>query len=242
MSLEHIFARPKFIEGVGKVHPIKLKDWDEFEKNANILLYSQNHFPEISEDDHPLLKIIMFGLQDQSMVDSVIAVLKMVFRTESIHLYGDEFDFFIEIDETNRITNENYDVVRKTIMQQNLLFEPKIYKDPLMAAWAKRVLDVRNKNGIDMELEDMISTVASLTGKHYWDLAEYSMYQLRYEFNRIVKLKEYETQTLAMTNPYADSSKMKMVHFAEKVDMFKSPYDDLFKSKDNLKNINKAIK
>jgi hypothetical protein len=86
-------------------------------------------------------------------------------------------------------------------------------------------------------MEEMLSTVSVFTGKHYWDLKDYTIYQLRSDFNRICKIEEYRTQSMVFANPYADLSKFKMDHFAEKIDMYKNPYDDVFKDKSTMKKI-----
>jgi hypothetical protein len=243
MSLNYILSKPINVEDVENIYPIQLKDWDEFDECANILLYSRKHFKE--DVDYPLLTLIVYAIQEnrEPIVTALETVFKLCFRTDNVLFFEDEFtnSFYFAVDNFT-VDVFNYDLVREVIMKQNLLFEPKIYKDPLMQAWANKVLESRSKNATDMSLEDRVSTVAALSGKHYWDLEKYTMYQLSVEFNRICKVKDYEVQTLAFSNPYADTSKMKLNHFAEKVDVFKSPYDDLFKSKDKLNNINKAIK
>ena len=80
-----------------------------------------------------------------------------------------------------------------------------------------------------------------MAGKHYWDLEKYTIYQLKYDFNRICKIKDYESQSMMFANPYADLSKLKMEHFAENIDMYENPYDGLFKERSSLIKIDSAI-
>jgi hypothetical protein len=42
---------------------------------------------------------------------------------------------------------------------------------------------------------------------------------------------------MLFANPYADLSKFKMEHFAEKIDMYRNPYDDVFKDKGQMKKV-----
>lgn len=240
MSLKHIFGKPKYVESVGNIYPIRLKDWEEFEENCKPLLITKKHFQ--IEEDFPLLDLVIFGLRDEQVIKNLEVVFKLALRVKQVTFtYNEEYYCFI-INENSIIHSGNYEEVRKIILEQNLLFEPKVYKDPLMQKWAEKVLETRRKNAPNITLEDKISTVAALNGKHYWDLEEYTIYQLEMEFARICAVKNYDAQSHLFARDYVNPADIKLDHFAEKIDMFKNPYDDLFKSKDKLKNINKAIK
>ena len=48
-SLQHIFAKPEYIEGINKdnpiiLYPIILDDYDKFEQNSNLLYLSKDQF------------------------------------------------------------------------------------------------------------------------------------------------------------------------------------------------------
>lgn len=168
-------------------------------------------------------------------------VFNIVSRTDSFRfVIGDDTYGFINAH--NQIVNSiNYELIRDTILNQNILFEPKIYKNPAVAKWATKVLEARGKNAPKITLEDKISTVSVMSGKHYWDLAEYTIYQLNYDFNRILKIKDYESQSLVLGNPYVDMSKVKINHFAESINLYENPYDTAFKDKGKLNKLNMAI-
>jgi hypothetical protein len=240
MSLNHIFGKPKFVEGVGNIYPIRLKDWDEFEENCRPLLLTKKHFQV--EEDIPLLDLVVFGLRDEQVIKNLEIAFKLALRVEQVTFAYNENYYFFMANENSIIHNGNYEEVKRIILEQNLLFEPKVYKDPLMQKWAEKVLEARRKNAPNITLEDKVSTVAALNGKHYWDLEEYTIYQLEMEFARICAVKNYDVQSHLLARDYVNPADIKLDHFAEKIDMFKNPYDDLFKSKDKLKNINKAIK
>lgn len=240
MSLNHIFGKSKYVSDVGNIYPIRLKDWDEFEENCEPLLITKKHFQV--EDDIPLLALVVFGLGDEQAIKNLETVFKLALRVEQVTFAYNEDYYFFMASENSIIHSGNYEEVRKIILEQNLLFEPKVYKDPLMQKWAEKVLDARRKNAPNITLEDKVSTVAALNSKHYWDLEEYTIYQLEMEFARLCAIKNYDVQSHLFARDYADPADIKLDHFAEKIDMFKNPYDDLFKSKDKLKNINKAIK
>jgi hypothetical protein len=235
-NLNYIFGRHTHVDGIGNVHPIKLKDHDEFVDCSMVLYYSKNNFPEESQEDK--LLDLLVGLNDEKIIEDLEKVLSMSLK-QVVHfnvVNGNDYGFVI--DETHYINRDNYDIIRQVIMQQNLMFEQKIYKDKLVQEWANKVIQARAKSSIKMEFEDMVSTVSVFTGKHYWDLAEYTIYQLKSDFNRISKFKDYDASVLFRTV----SNDVKISHFAEDIDLFKNPYDDLFKSKDKLKKLDDSIK
>jgi hypothetical protein len=240
MKLNHILAKPQLVEDAGYIYPIRLKDWDEFEDNCNPLLITKKHFQ--IEEDIPLLDLLIFGINDEQIIGNLETIFKLVLRVEQVSfIYDDERYCFIA-NENSIIHSQNYEEVRRIILEQNLLFEPKVYKDPLMQKWAEKVLEARRKNAPNITLEDKVSTIAAFNGKHYWDLQEYTIYQIEMEFARICAIKHYDQESHLFGRDYVNPADIKINHFAEKIDMFKNPYDDLFKSKDKLKNINKAMK
>lgn len=239
MSLINIFQKPVNIKGFGNVYPIQVGDWDEFENYLNVLMISKKHIEVTIDEDIALLHRIVLGIQDDKINNSLCKLFNLISKTDSfkLELFHDKYHFIN--DESQTVDFTNYDDIRNTIFHQNILFEPKVYKDPLMQQWAEKVLEARSKNAANITMEDMITTVAVLSGKHYWDLEKYSIYQLKSEFQRINKIKVYDTTSIMYANPYA--SDIKLDHFAEYLDMYADPYKDVFKSKDKLKNINKAL-
>jgi hypothetical protein len=235
-NLNYIFGRPKCIDGIGDIHPIKLKDYDEFIDCSMVLYYSKNNFPEEFQEDR--LLDLLVGLNDEKIIEDLEKVLTMTIKQVVQFNVVNGNDYGFVIDETHYINRDNYDIIRQVIMQQNLMFEQKVYKDKLVQEWANKVIQARAKSSIKMEFEDMVSTVSVFTGKHYWDLAEYTIYQLKSDFNRISKFKDYDASVLFRTV----SNDVKISHFAEDIDLFKNPYDDLFKSKDKLKKLDDSIK
>jgi hypothetical protein len=236
MSINNLFGEPFFIERIGNVYPIRLIDWEKFESVIPVILQSEKHFE--TNGDFPLLDILIRGISDEAIVISLEIIFRLALRNDDVKFVvydGNQYKF--QIDDEHSITVENFPLIRNVIMQQNILFEPKIYKNKEVQKWAEKVLAARGKNAPNITMEDMLSTVSVFTGKHYWDLKDYTIYQLKSDFNRICKIEEYRTQSMVFANPYADLSKFKMDHFAEKIDMYKNPYDDVFKEKSSMKKI-----
>jgi hypothetical protein len=236
MSINNLFGEPFLIEGIGNVYPIRLINWEQFENVVPVILQSEKHFE--TNGDYPLLDILIRGISDEAIVISLEIIFRLALRNDDVKFVvydGNQYKF--QIDEEHSITVENFPLIRNVIMQQNILFEPKIYKNKEIQKWAEKVLAARGKNAPNITMEEMLSTVSVFTGKHYWDLKDYTIYQLRSDFNRICKIEEFRTQSMVLANPYADLSKFKMEHFAEKIDMYKNPYDDVFKDKNSFKKI-----
>lgn len=239
MSLDNVFSRPIDVNGAGRVYPVRLMDWDEFEDNLNPLLLTKQHLQLTIEEDLPLLDRIVIGLQNEQIVESLCRAFNIVFRSKKFDIGSDDKVYFFINENNQMVTAQNYEEIRKVIFHQNILFEPKVYKTKAMQEWAEKVLKARSKNAANISLEDMITTVSVFTGKHYWDLEKYSIYQLKSDFNRIEKVKVYDATSISFANPYAKD--IKLEHFAEHLNLYQNPYENLFKPKENLK-ISKAIR
>jgi hypothetical protein len=234
VTTKYIFGEPDFLEGIGNVYPVKLKNYDEFVECSTHLYYSKDHFGEEFKD-FSLLELLIFGLRDEKIVQDFEKLFSLVLKKD-IAFFTTDYDFGFK-GEKSLINKDNYDHLRNTIMKQNLMFEQKVYKNKVVQKWADKVIQARAKNSIKIEFEDKISTVSVATGKHYWDLAEYTIYQLETDFKRVIKLKQHEQGIILSTV----SSDVSIEHFAENLDLYKSPYDDLFKDNKNNK-LDKALK
>ncbi|MGM9986060.1 MAG: hypothetical protein ACI35O_02420 [Bacillaceae bacterium] len=244
-TVKHIFRKPDYIDGIGYIYPVQLKDYDDFMAHTNIICLSYEHFDieEIKKhthmDDIKLLDLIIIAsLQDGGSLG--IYNLTKVFR---IILQADvRFDqvtntFYCE---NGKITRDNYDRFRDVVMSQNLLFTPKVYKNKKLQEWAEKAIKARAKSSVSSTIEDQISTVSVLAGKDYDTIKNWSIYQLSMEFNRVIKIEAYRTSIKQLL---AGAQDVKPEHFIEIINLFKNPYDDLFKDKNKgkLKDLNSAI-
>lgn len=224
-SLKYILGNPECIEGICEIYPIKLKYYDEFAQCSGILSYSKKHL-QVEEQPNPLLDFLVFGFKDENIVKHLEKLFSLVLKKEVFFIFENEKYAFIA-DENSIIHSGNYDQLREIIMKQNLLFEPKVWKDPLVAQYAKMVLETRSKNSVKMTIEDMVTTVAMFSGKSYEEISEFTIYQLKASFDRVDKLKSYDT-TVAFKCVGVD---VLLGHYAEQLNMFEDPYKDIFKSK-----------
>lgn len=235
-SLQNILGQPHFIEGIGDVYPIKIKDYDLFQSCSYPLYYSKAHFKE--SDKYPLLDLVIYGSGDASITQALETLFSLVLKKNVFFVSNDPQYGFV-IDENHVITNLNYDLLRLTIMKQNILFEQKVYENPLVQQWAEKVLKARSKNGAKIGIEEILSTVSVIKGVSYEELAEQTYYQLYADFQRINKIKSYEASIQAALT--VGSKDVKIEHFAEEVNMYENPYDNLFVSSGKLNNLNSAM-
>ena len=236
-KLKYIFAQPDYIDGINKdnpicIYPVRLKDYDKFIEVSHLLHISKNHF---EENDNPLLVLVFMCMQQlnltlEEMIKKLEDTFSIVTRKDVKFVSNDNFEGFV-VNNTNIITTQNYEQIREIIMKQNLMFEQKVYKSKLVQEWANKVLESKSKNSAKISIEDIITTVSVYKSKNYEELIEYTLYQIYADFYRIRKMKKYDTDTLFAT---VSTEKVSIEDFAEEINMFKSPYEDLFVSSDKL--------
>lgn len=243
----YIFAQPDCVENiVGDkinsilIYPIKMKYYDEFSKYSSILYLSKNHFDE-SIRDVPLLDLLYLsheniGFNIESFINNFCKLFSLVTLKEVEFTEKDsKTAFWVE---DSYIDQTNYEDIRKIIMKQNIIHEQKIYKTKLMNEWANKALKAKQKNSSNITLEDMVSTISVGCGKHYWDLENYTIYQIYSDFYRLRKTITYDTNVQFK----CAGADLTLEDYAESLDLYHNPYDDLFVSSDKLSGLNKAIK
>jgi hypothetical protein len=245
-TVKYIFGLPEFVEGIGEIYPVQMIHYDEFMNSANIICLSYEHFnvEEIKKsyqvDDLKLFDLVVLATCQsefgQLAFDNLIKTFSIILR-KNVSFNSDIVSFITE--DGCMINRDNYEEFRKIVMKQNLLFTPKVYKNKITQEWAEKVLKARAKNSLDCTIEDMISTIAVISSKHYTELSTYTIYQIRQEFNRIMKIESYRS---SIAFRCAGDDKIPIEPYAEKIDMFKNPYDDVFKDKNSFSNINAALK
>ncbi len=238
-SLKYIFRRPEHVEGLGEIHPIKLKDYDEFVQYATVLQVSKKTM-KLDEDDSIANFDLLLGCiaQDESILYFVTGLLNLVTGKHFHFSTEDDRVVFTDTDYSVKLSYDNYDQFRDIVMRQNLIFEKKVYKNKHLQEWAEMALKERSKNSIKVTTEDMITTVHAFTGTSFEVIENYTIYQLKAVFERVSKIKDYDTSIQARL---AGNDKADVQPYMGELNMFKNPYDDLFKDSGNLNNLNKAI-
>ena len=99
-------------------------------------------------------------------------------------------------------------------------------------------MKAKQKNSPKITLEDIVSTVSVGCGKHYSDLQNYSIYQLYSDFYRLRKIVEHDASVHFLC---AAAKDLKLQDFAESLDLYHNPYDDLFVDSSKLSGLNKVM-
>lgn len=240
-SLKYIFAQPEFIEGIGDVYPIKLKDYDKFQECSGILYISKNNFKNC--DDVPLLDLIFvcaeqLGFTPQELILSFEKLFSLVLRKEVKFV---EFKSYFDIEGKYKIDALNYEILRTVVMNQNIMIEPKVYKTEIMNKWAQKALIAKQKNAPKITMEDMITTIKNYNGFTYEQILEQTIYQINSDFYRIRKMMNHDIGVQYKCSQNYDPSSVTVEDFAESLDLYHSPYDDLFVDKDKLGGLEKAM-
>jgi len=241
MSVKNILGKPKVIEGVGSIYPIKVKDYEEFTDYAKILYVSIKHFESIP-DNLKLLDVIYsncihLGYENyDNFIESMCKLFELV-TNQDVSFFYDSKTYGFMIGTDGLINSDNYEKIRSIIMSQNIIFEQKIYKTKVMNDWAEKVMKAKQKNAPNITFEDIISTVSVSCGKNYWDLENYTIYQLYSDYYRFRKIQDYESSVQYK----CVGADIKLSDYSENLDLYHNPYDDLFISSDKLSGINKIM-
>ena len=247
MSLQYIFARPDYVDKAGDIFPIRLIDYEAFEQCSSILYISKNHF---KKNPYPLLFLIFMSAEhlgfknERELIKEFEKLFSLVARKDFKFVESDDNAWFeCEYEEDgvvkkNYINVDNYDAVRTTITKQNLLFEQKIYKTERTRRWAEKALKTKQKKAPKITLEDIVTTVSVSCGKNYSDLQYYTIYQLYSDFYRLRKIAEYDASVHFLC---AGAKDLKLQDFAESLDLYHNPYDDLFVDSSKLSGLNKVM-
>lgn len=246
-SVKYILGKPDYVTKVGNIYPINISDYDEFMELTNVILISYKQFSIMDDEIKKLiddgkiklldliLKILVPADEKKIIITKLEQVLSMV--TKKTVKFDERMNIFSANEGEVIIDKNNFDEVRDSIMKQNVLFSPPIYKSKKVQEIANNVLMRRASDGINITIESMLTTLAAMTGKNYIDLSKYTIYQVKSEFQRMLKIETY--QTMMMFKCVGSESTPE--HFAEMIDMFIDPYSDIFKEKNALKNINQAL-
>ena len=251
-STRDIFQK-KVSVGDVDIYPVTMGEYDEFMECAGVITIPYKYFNldviskefNISKNDIKLLDLITHLTYESNSQDlyfnNLCKLFTIALRQEIRFSYDQETGlFFISSEGKKLIDRNNYDEIRKVILEQNLIFEPKIYKSKMVQKWAEKVLKNRAKSAVNITHEDMITTISVIQGITYEELERYSIFQIRATFQRICKIQEYQTTAIMLANPYAAGA-VKLGHFAENTDIRRDPSSDIFKDSSKLGKLNDAI-
>lgn len=266
-GVEHVlFDLPCNLNNI-KLYPIKVIDWEYFQKYIPYLTYSKEHYEHIGiKDIESLLKIII--IQDVSSklklikesnkdiegiekllikqtLDDICGMFNMITHKD----YNVDYELLInniysfKNKEGQIIDDENFNKIRQVVLKQNLLFEPIIYESKFKQQWAESVKRGRAKKSKNISLADIISIVREGLGITYKEISELNIFQLNVDYQRLQNTKSYDTLTILRTTYGIDHSKLQNVDYSDPIieKLMRNPELDYFKDFD-MGDIVEALK
>lgn len=189
---------------IGKLHFVKVKEYDEFLKYYNIL----------SLEKQDLLQVFKTASNEDSNYNSLVECLKANTLFDFICLFSQEelketwlgefyiqfkelFKFCFKEDVFNLIeNNEEFEKYRELIKKINCVNIEKPNPNPEIERRNQlRKLLEKNKND-NITFEAMFTSIEVITGR---DPNEMTLYQFYKTFERICQVKNYDTSTLFAT-------------------------------------------
>ena len=116
-TVKYILGHPDFIETIGNVYPVKVKDYDLFNECSNVLYITNQHFE--SGDNYKLLDLLIL-LENGKFIPQLEQLFSLVTR-EKVVFVCDESSYLFVINEKYAINQDNYPLIRKVVMTQKFI-------------------------------------------------------------------------------------------------------------------------
>lgn len=223
------FDRVCEVKGV-ELYPVKARDYEEFLKYANYLIFSKKHLGIDKQKDFDLLNtiIMQMAMAKGSLEEEISTVLIELCNLFKILThreinwqvsYENGYEFTSE-DNSVLINKNNFESIRRTVLKMTLLKEPKIFEREIDRKWHEKAIKAREKNSPRLEFGEMVLLVSQDMKFTIEQVLELNIFQLRAYYGRIAQIYQSETTRLFATafegvkpSPFADS-------------IFKELYDD----------------
>lgn len=246
--LKDYYGLPEYIEGIGNVYPILIKDYEDFRILAEkFLIHNKDEF-KIENEKITLFEIIVYSMINFEIeqneinnkidysIKSFIELLKLALRCKEIYFDENNLSFKIdnEVTKNNEINKENFDIFRKIVMRQNLLYEPLVAADIVTQHYLneyrkQKMLDTSSHSS----LEGILQILCLVKGRNIKELLnEYTYYQVMGEFSRYQEMLSYEWIKSVMTSGLSDKQ-IKVNNIAREIDMYSNPETEGFLKSQN---------
>lgn len=201
---------------IGDCHFIKVKEYPDLFLDLQVLSLTKNHliskYTELNQKEkNPILDSLIeeMGKADlytianwiPDLQGAYIRVFSKVFNNEEILL---------------SINEDNFNAIRKLIMDMNWIKEEKVNPNPEIQKAIERSKRVKSSDGDALEFSDVVSSVVGYNGLSYQDINEFTVYQLYMTFYRIAHIKNYDTSTLFAT---VASEAVKITNWSKHIDL-----------------------
>lgn len=226
------------------LYPIKVKDYDIFMKYISYILYSKKHLKldkNINLMEYVIAQHITQysnssnGINHEVCLNVVVDDLENLFSLicrQSIKLDIDNIEnngvCFTNQDKTIHINKDNFNKLRRIVLKQNVINEPKIFSDKFEEKIAQRWLDAqneKNKNALQ-GFGEMANFISCNTSKSYDMLENENVLQLKADYHRCINNLNSQYTTILKT-----AYETTIVGFTDEVisEIYKDPYEGMWK-------------
>ena len=187
---------------IGECQFLKVKDYPDYYMHLQYASMTKDHilltYRKANKSGD--LNSALEAMENMTHLELVVGLeeFNKIYAELFIKLFGDP-------DVLSKLTNENFPVIRKMILDMNCVKEEKVNPNPEIQAAIERSIRVKNQSGENLGFQDIISSIVGFNGLTYSDMNDMTIYQLYMTFQRISTIKGYDTSTLfATVSPKAD--------------------------------------
>jgi hypothetical protein len=198
-----IFGLPQKYKGVD-FYPIKLRDLKYHEIFNKTMLYPKNHIPDKQILKMSYIKYLLLIVQrslypEQNIIyDWLVDLIRYITKIDNVYfklgyktLEGNALDMIGitgYIDDVAFDENE-FDVLREIILEQNCFSIEYVNEyNPQL----EEKLAFVNRGSQDIDLKDEVFTFCSLSGMTVNEVSDYTLYQFKHHFERLMMLKDFD--------------------------------------------------
>lgn len=232
-------GEPIEVARAGHIYPVKLLEWDSFVKLASKFLMTSDLFLRrrlsLSENiklfDFITINAIVSSEDGYSGLKEMEQLFSIVFRKEvKVGMRGkmSKQEVFFMVDKKGIIDRNNYEEVRKIIMEQNLLFDPVVAKNEKSQKIIDNAIERMRGDKPPMDIEAMV-VIVSMFKKI--DINEITYYQLRADFEMFSKIEQNRAIPIYRVN----GAEIDLINLTQEMDIHKNPYgmDVLFRKRND---------
>lgn len=197
---------------IGQCNFIKVKEYPDIAMLLNHLLITKQHIINIYLE-YPEKKNILEHIKNISLYQIIKESIDV------LPVYKYVFDFlFRDTNVFDRVTEETFDYYRYLILGMNGLKEEIINPNPEIQKWIEKSIRYKASLQDPLYFEDQVSSVVGFNGITYDDVNEMTLYQLAVTFQRIARIKNYDTTMLFKT---VSTEKMDVEQWFGHIDLLK---------------------
>ena len=168
-------------------------------KYSKFLLFSKKHYG-IKRKDSFLKHIVLYNTVNSGVDISDDNIMQCVENTlnemcdmftmichENIKFnYDDSLGYcFCNMKNDILISDKNFNHIRKIILQQNLLREPKVYKDKLVQEWEEKAIRAKSRLNKSLDIYEIKNILRCELKMSYEEIENMNIFQFKMDFRRI---------------------------------------------------------